>query len=71
MEQLLTASEVAHMLRVSTMTIYRLLRAGELRAVRIGRSYRFRESDILAYLAGSPGASAPPKTDPRAEASGS
>lgn len=48
---LLTAAEVADQLRVSTMTIYRLIRRGELPAVRVGRNYRVRETDLDAYLA--------------------
>lgn len=48
--QLLTAGEVADLLRVSTMTVYRLIRAGELPAVRVGRSYRVRQGDLDAYL---------------------
>ena len=36
----LTVAEVADQLRVSTMTVYRLIKAGELRAVRVGKSYR-------------------------------
>lgn len=40
------------MLRVSTMTIYRLVRRGELPAVRVGRNYRVRESDLTRYLDG-------------------
>lgn len=49
-EQLWTAAEVAERLRVSTMTIYRLIRSGELPAVRIGRNYRVRQGDLEAYL---------------------
>lgn len=49
---LLTAAEVADQLRVSTMTIYRLIRRGELPAVRVGRNYRVRAEDLDAYLAG-------------------
>jgi excisionase family DNA binding protein len=49
---LLTAAEVADQLRVSTMTIYRLIRRGELPAVRVGRNYRVREADLEAYLDG-------------------
>lgn len=47
----LTAAEVASLLRVSTMTVYRLIRAGELPAVRVGKSYRVREDDVDRYLA--------------------
>ena len=46
----LTVSEVAHQLRVSNMTVYRLLKAGQLPAVRVGRGYRIREQDVMAYL---------------------
>jgi excisionase family DNA binding protein len=49
-ETLLTAAEVADQLRVSTMTIYRLIRSGELPAVRVGRNYRVRARDLDAYL---------------------
>jgi excisionase family DNA binding protein len=48
--QLLTVSEVAEMLRVSDMTVYRLIKAGELRALQIGKSYRLREEDVDAFL---------------------
>ncbi|MBW3620136.1 MAG: helix-turn-helix domain-containing protein [Actinobacteria bacterium] len=51
-ETLLTAAEVAEQLRVSTMTIYRLIRSGELPAVRVGRNYRVRAGDLDAYLDG-------------------
>lgn len=47
---LLTAAEVAERLRVSTMTVYRLIRSGELPAVRVGRNYRVRSDDLLSYL---------------------
>lgn len=49
-EMLLTAAEVADQLRVSTMTIYRLIRSGELPAVRVGRNYRVRQGDLDTYL---------------------
>jgi excisionase family DNA binding protein len=48
--QLLTVSEVAEMLRVSDMTVYRLIKAGDLRALQIGKSYRLREEDVDAFL---------------------
>jgi excisionase family DNA binding protein len=47
----LTVAEVAAVLRVSTMTVYRLINAGQLPAVRIGRSFRLREDDLERYLA--------------------
>jgi excisionase family DNA binding protein len=46
----LTPAEVAEQLRVSSMTVYRLIKSGELRAVRIGKSYRISEDDVDAYL---------------------
>jgi excisionase family DNA binding protein len=46
----LTISEVATQLRVSTMTAYRLCERGELRAKRVGRSLRIRQSWFDAYL---------------------
>ena len=46
----LTVAEVAAILRVSTMTVYRLIKAGDLRAARIGRSFRIPEDDVDAYL---------------------
>jgi excisionase family DNA binding protein len=49
--RLLTVAEVADLLRVSTMTVYRLIKAGDLAAVRIGKSFRLREDDIDAFLA--------------------
>ena len=48
----LTVSEVAEALRVSNMTVYRLINSGELPAVRIGKSFRLREEDVDRYLGG-------------------
>ena len=47
----LTVAEVADIMRVSTMTVYRLIKAGELRAVRVGKSYRLAEDHVDHYLA--------------------
>ena len=47
----LTVQEVADLMRVSSMTVYRLIKAGELPAVRVGRSFRVAEADVDAYLA--------------------
>ena len=49
-ERFLTVREVAEQMRVSTMTVYRLIKAGDLRAARVGRSYRLREGEVDAYL---------------------
>ncbi|HWD53158.1 MAG TPA: helix-turn-helix domain-containing protein [Acidimicrobiales bacterium] len=47
----LTVTEVASTLRVSNMTVYRLINTGSLAAVRIGKSFRIREDDLNRYLA--------------------
>jgi len=47
----LTVAEVAAMMRVSTMTVYRLIKAGDIPAVRVGKSYRIREDDVDRFLA--------------------
>ncbi len=38
------------MMRVSKMTVYRLVHSGELPAVRVGRSFRVAEADVDEYL---------------------
>ena len=48
---LMTVAEVAEVLRVSTMTVYRLIKAGELPALRVGKNYRIRAGDLETYLA--------------------
>jgi excisionase family DNA binding protein len=49
-EPLLTVGEVATMMRVSNMTVYRLIKSGAMPAVRVGKSYRIRQRDLDAYL---------------------
>jgi excisionase family DNA binding protein len=46
----LTVAEVAGMMRVSSMTVYRLVHSGELPAVRFGRSFRIPESAVDAVI---------------------
>ncbi len=46
----LTIAEVAAKMRVSKMTVYRLVHSGELPAVRVGRSFRVTEDDVNEYL---------------------
>ena len=46
----LTVAEVAATMRVSKMTVYRLVHNGELPAVRVGRSFRVTEDDVNEYL---------------------
>lgn len=52
-ERLLTVAEVAEHMRVSSMTVYRLIKAGSLHAVRVGKNYRIRTSDLDDYLQSS------------------
>jgi excisionase family DNA binding protein len=49
-DRLLTVGEVAGTMRVSNMTVYRLIKAGQLAAIRVGKNYRIRESDVNRYL---------------------
>jgi len=46
----LTVAEVATMMRVSKMTVYRLVHSGEMPAVRVGRSFRVPETAVEQYL---------------------
>lgn len=46
----LTVAEVAEVMRVSKMTVYRLVHSGELPAVRVGRSFRVPEDEVNTYL---------------------
>ena len=49
----MTVAEVAAIMRVSKMTVYRLVHSGELPAVRVGRSFRVREDVVSEYLSQS------------------
>lgn len=73
-ESFLTTDEVLEYLQVNLRTIYRLIKAGKIPAVRVGRQWRFRKRDIDAWLDGqrprqAPGAAqaapAPPSGRPR------
>jgi len=46
----LTVAEVATVMRVSKMTVYRLVHSGDLPAVRVGRSFRVPEQAVHDYL---------------------
>jgi excisionase family DNA binding protein len=71
-ETFLTTEEVLEYLQVNLRTVYRLIKAGKIPAVRVGRQWRFRKRDIDAWLdsqrprgAGRP-APAPPRPAPAA-----
>lgn len=49
-DHFLTVAEVAAMMRVSKMTVYRLVHSGELPAVRVGRSFRVPSDAVDDYL---------------------
>lgn len=49
----LTVAEVAAIMRVSKMSVYRMIHAGDLEAVRFGRSFRVPEKAVHDYLKGS------------------
>ncbi|MBI3648786.1 MAG: helix-turn-helix domain-containing protein [Actinobacteria bacterium] len=48
--RLLTVAEVAAAMRVSNMTVYRLIKCGDLPAVRVGKNFRIRGSEVERYL---------------------
>ena len=49
-DRLLTVGEVAATMRVSNMTVYRLIKNRDLPALRVGKNYRIRESDVDVFL---------------------
>jgi excisionase family DNA binding protein len=62
-EVFLTTEEVLEYLQVNLRTVYRLIKAGKIPAVRVGRQWRFRKRDIDAWLDSQrpgPGRSMPP-----------
>jgi len=51
-DNFLTTKEVLEYLHVNLRTVYRLIRAGMIPAVRVGRQWRFRKVDVDRWLAG-------------------
>lgn len=49
----MTVTEVADMMRVSRMTVYRMIHSGELPAVRFGRSYRVPQEVVQGIITGT------------------
>jgi excisionase family DNA binding protein len=49
-ETFLTTEEVLEYLQINLRTVYRLIKAGKIPAVRVGRQWRFRKRDIEAWL---------------------
>ncbi len=52
-DRLWTVAEVAEHMRVSNMTVYRLIKAGDLAAIRVGKNYRIRGIDLGRFLTAS------------------
>jgi excisionase family DNA binding protein len=70
-ETFLTTEEVLEYLQVNLRTVYRLIKAGKIPAVRVGRQWRFRKRDIDAWLdsqrpRGGPRQAAPAQAAPKA-----
>jgi excisionase family DNA binding protein len=74
-ESFLTTDEVLAYLQVNLRTVYRLIKAGKIPAVRVGRQWRFRKRDIDAWLEsqraragrGAPATEEPARAQPSAE----
>ena len=50
MEKLLTTQEVADYLALTQRTIYTYIQSGSLRAIKIGREWRIKESELEAFI---------------------
>ena len=64
-DQFLTTEEVLSYLQINLRTIYRLLKARQIPAVRVGRQWRFRRADLDAWLAARAANGRDPLTRPR------
>ncbi len=49
MEKLHSAQEVSEILTLNVQTIQRFIRMGKIKAIKIGRTYRIKESDLESY----------------------
>jgi excisionase family DNA binding protein len=47
----LPPKEIAEVLRISSMSVYRLIERGEIQAIRVGRSFRITEGELARYIA--------------------
>ncbi len=57
-EEFLTLDETVQFLGTSKATLYRWLGQGDLRGMKVGRQWRFRKADLIAYMQRSPAAAA-------------
>ena len=51
-EQYYSIEEVAKMLKVAYLTVYRWIQAGKLKAIKAGKQYRIRENDLNGFIEG-------------------
>lgn len=54
MKAYLKVKEVMGILRVSQLTVYRLISAGKLKSFKVGRLVRIREIDLKNFIEGKP-----------------
>lgn len=52
MDEIFTLAEAAEYLKVTKITVKSLIDAGRIKAIKVGREYRLRESDILKLFEG-------------------
>jgi putative molybdopterin biosynthesis protein len=69
MDELLSAQEVADILKVARNTVYEIIKRGELKSAKVGKQVRVHQADVDAYLAGigSAGAKRQPERSPSPE----
>jgi PTS system nitrogen regulatory IIA component len=49
-DALLTIREVAKYLHVVQLTVYRMIKRGDLKAIKVGRVWRVRREDLERYV---------------------
>jgi excisionase family DNA binding protein len=62
-DELLSLDQAVRFLGVSRPTVYRMLSAGDLKGMRVGRQWRFRKDDLMAHMMRSPSALGPQAAD--------
>ena len=62
-ESFLTTEEVLEYLQINLRTVYRLIKAGKIPAIRVGRQWRFRKADLDAWLTSQQASSTSVTTD--------
>ena len=58
-EELLTVKEVAEWLRVTPITVHRMVKQGRLKVYHVGKQLRFKREDVYAFLRGYHGGENP------------